>query len=147
MFYKVNVHYEGGWPFEIEANSEEEAKEKAMEAFSNLSPDELVDNFADSFVDFYQVFKAITLSPDEYNALNKIASATKMDCWFSIKETDCGDVIYDLENDKNLSLFTGVGQLFEGMVEPVDAAFYKLNKNEIIAFKELLKKLNIVEKG
>ena len=44
------------------------------------------------------------LTGDEYNALNQIASKTKMDCWFYILEEDERDVILDLENDKKLSL-------------------------------------------
>ena len=51
MKYLVNVHYEGGWQFEIEADNEEQAEELAEERFSELSSVELVNNLADIFVD------------------------------------------------------------------------------------------------
>ena len=82
----------------------------------------------------------MVLSPNEYNALNKIASATKMDCWFTIETHDRQDFVYDLENDERLSIRDGVLQLFDGMVEPVEDEFYKLDAEEIIAFKNLLKR-------
>ena len=48
--YYVNVHYEGGYGFEIEAPTEDEAKEIAMNMFSELSNDDLCMNLADCFV-------------------------------------------------------------------------------------------------
>ena len=51
MKYLVNVHYEGGWQFEIEADNEEQAKELAEERFDELSSEELVNNLAGIFVD------------------------------------------------------------------------------------------------
>ena len=51
MKYLVNVHYDGGWQFEIEADNEEQAKELAEERFGELSSEELVNNLADIFVD------------------------------------------------------------------------------------------------
>ena len=51
MKYLVNVHYEGGWQFEIEAENREQAEELAEERFGELSSEELVNNLADIFVD------------------------------------------------------------------------------------------------
>ena len=49
--YAVNIHYEGGWTFHINANSEDEACQIAEEKFSNLTAEDLINNLADSFVD------------------------------------------------------------------------------------------------
>lgn len=49
--FNVNVHYEGGWLFKIEAKNEDEAREKAEEMFSDISDSELVANLADIFID------------------------------------------------------------------------------------------------
>ena len=75
----------------------------------------------------------IHLSNDEFNALNKIATATKMDCWFWPKKWGPIDIIWDLENDTKLSLRDGVSQLFSGMVEPAEDPFYCLTDDEIKA--------------
>jgi hypothetical protein len=50
MKYNVVIHYEGGWNFEIEAENEDKAKEIAEMRFTELSPKELVNNLADSYV-------------------------------------------------------------------------------------------------
>ena len=141
MFYKVNIHYEGGWQFEIDAKSEDEAKEKAEAAFADLSPAELINNLADSFVDDCYPVEEIALTADEYNSLEQIASATKMDCWFHIESHNGFDYVYDLEQGCRLSIQTAVGQLLDGMVEPIESPFYKLSDAEIKAFKNLLKNL------
>lgn len=49
--FNVNVHYEGGWLFEIEAENKEEAREKAEQMFDEISDRELIANLADVFVD------------------------------------------------------------------------------------------------
>lgn len=49
--FNVNVHYEGGWLFEIEAENREEAREKAEQMFEEISDSELIANLADVFVD------------------------------------------------------------------------------------------------
>lgn len=51
MKYNVVIHYEGAWNFYIEAKNEDEAKEVAEMKFAELSPKELINNLADSFVD------------------------------------------------------------------------------------------------
>jgi hypothetical protein len=49
--FNVNVHYEGGLRFEIEAENEDEAKAKAEEMFGDISDSELIANLADIFID------------------------------------------------------------------------------------------------
>ena len=49
--YYVNVHYVGGCGFEIEAPTEDEAKEIALGMFGDLSSDEICQNLGDCFVD------------------------------------------------------------------------------------------------
>lgn len=50
MTFHVNIHYEGGWGFDIEAPTEEKAREIAEQKFDNLSAEELVSNLADIFI-------------------------------------------------------------------------------------------------
>ena len=58
----------------------------------------------------------MTLTEREYNLLDKIATKSKMDCWFCIKQTKKGeDYVYDLENGKHMSLRTAIYQLMEGI--------------------------------
>ena len=82
------------------------------------------------------------LSPDEYNGLNKIASATKMDCWFYIDTIDGSDVVADLEEGVSYDIAQGVMQLMEGMVEPLTDPFYKLTENEISALQNLFDRVS-----
>lgn len=49
--FNVNVHYEGGWLFEIEAENKEEARAKAEKMFDDISDSELIANLADVFID------------------------------------------------------------------------------------------------
>ena len=76
---------------------------------------------------------------EEYNVLNKIATESKMDCWFSIAEYE-EDCIHDLENDQFISIKEGVGQLVEGMTNYED---YSMTEDEIKTFEELINKLGI----
>ena len=48
---------EGGWPFEIEAENEEQAEEIAVELFNELSSEELIGNLADIFIDDCEIIK------------------------------------------------------------------------------------------
>lgn len=57
MKYFVNIHYEGGWPFEIEAENEEQAEEIAEELFDELSSEELIGNLAGIFIDDCEIIK------------------------------------------------------------------------------------------
>lgn len=49
--FNVNIHYEGGWMFEIEAKNKEEARKKAEQMFENIPDSELIANLADVFID------------------------------------------------------------------------------------------------
>ena len=79
----------------------------------------------------------MVLTANEYNALNKIASATKMDCWFCLANDADGDYVYDLETGQRLEMRDGFAQLEDGMVEPLDDPFYKLTADEIAAVRNL----------
>lgn len=81
------------------------------------------------------------LSEDEYNALETIASKTKMDCWFSIIESGDEDLVKDLENDEILTLGNGLSQFSEGIVDPLSS--YGLSDNEINAVINLFKEFDI----
>ncbi len=62
------------------------------------------------------VIKGFTLSEKEYNLLDKIATKSKMDCWFLIKQTKSGeDYVYDLEEGRKMSLKKGIAQLIDGI--------------------------------
>lgn len=84
------------------------------------------------------------LTNEEYNILEKIASNTKMDCWFSIEQDDNEeDYVYDLEENKKLSLYDGLSQLVEGIdcVENYDSC--NLTDEEKLTFEHLLYRLDI----
>ena len=81
-----------------------------------------------------------TLTQEQYNVLNKIARKTGMDCWFCIHQKRSGeDVIKDLENNKYVSLRSGVSQLNEGIVPEL----LDLSKNEWNVYNNILKELSI----
>lgn len=74
----------------------------------------------------------MTLTNDEYELLTKIASKSKMDCWFLIKQTKKGDdYIFDLENSKRISLRTGISQLMEGIEDMYDM-YFEDNERDIM---------------
>ena len=77
------------------------------------------------------------LTTDEYNGLNRIARATKMDCWFSILEFGDKDVIWDMENNIILSIEEGLSQFVEGVIDPLTD--YHLSEGEIKAVDRLFK--------
>ena len=79
---------------------------------------------------------------EEYNVLNKIATESKMDCWFCLAEDKKGnDYVLDIENDCKLTIAQGVSELVEGMTDYED---YHMTPEEIEVFEELLDKLNIM---
>lgn len=75
---------------------------------------------------------------DEYNGLNKIATATKMDCWFCIEEVDeSEDKIIDLENfEEEMDFDTALSDFKDGIVDPLDS--YGLTDGERMAVAKLL---------
>ena len=82
------------------------------------------------------------LSDLEYNVLNRIASQTKMDCWFTLGLTQYGsDCVIDLEEDKVLTLRQGISMLNEGIVPEL----LTLTDREIEVYFNLLQELDIEE--
>jgi len=75
---------------------------------------------------------------DEYNGLTKIATATKMDCWFCIVEANGNeDKIIDLENfEEEIDFDTALSDFKDGIVDPLDS--YGLTDGEKIAVAKLL---------
>lgn len=80
------------------------------------------------------------LSEMEYNALDKVATASKMDCWFSVQQEDGKDYVYDLENDCRMELREGIAQLADGMC---DVQLYGLTAEECTALRNLFARLEI----
>ena len=84
------------------------------------------------------------LSGNEYNALMKIATATKTDCWFSIETNVLNeDYIMDLEERKSLTLSEGISLLFEAISDKTNYNSCNLTKGEEITLRQLSKRLNI----
>jgi hypothetical protein len=85
-----------------------------------------------------------TLTDAEYNVLNKIATRTKSDCWFWLKQDNHGvDYVHDLEEGKRMCLKIGVKLLYEGLDCQENYDNCLLTDEEDRTFRELLKKLNI----
>ena len=85
----------------------------------------------------------IQLTADEYNALNKIASGTKMDCWFWIDSEDrygeTVDCFRDLEDEnKKLPIVDALSYLVDGIVDDLDVGVYGLTEDELEAFDLLV---------
>jgi len=82
------------------------------------------------------------LSDAEYNVLNRIASQTKMDCWFSLGITKYGsDCVIDLEENTDLTLRHGISMLNEGIIPEL----LNLTDREIEVYTNLLQELDIDE--
>lgn len=79
------------------------------------------------------------LTESEYTVLDKIATKSKMDCWFQIRQDNGEDYVYDLEEGKRLSLKEGVNMLSEG----VDYALCGLTPEEICVYESLLIQLGL----
>ena len=79
--------------------------------------------------------KIKSLTVEEYNVLEKIATKTKMDCWFSIKTSKTGiDYVFDLEENKRICLSSGIKELASGVVDVCEI----LTPEEIDVFINLL---------
>ena len=84
----------------------------------------------------------IILANEEYNVLNKIATQTKMDCWFHIGIDDDGnDHIFDLETSTWMPLRRGVAMLNDGIVPEL----LSLTNEEIFVYLDVLRDLDIEE--
>lgn len=85
-----------------------------------------------------------TLTSEEYNVLNKIATKTKTDCWFTLEQDSNGtDFVYDLEEGKQLSLEVGVDMLMEAIEDPENYESCQLTSVENVVLNNLLVKLNL----
>ena len=81
------------------------------------------------------------LTDDEYNVLQKISSKTHMDEWFWLEESEDGkDYVRNLDDESQMTLFDGVFELVEGIV---NYELCDLSDGEIEAFEGLLSKLQI----
>lgn len=85
------------------------------------------------------------LTKQEYDVLNKIATKSKMDCWFLIKESEDGltDYIMDLEENKEMSLTEGILTLHDGINYPGGYLDCELTDVEIDVLSSLLSKLEL----
>lgn len=81
------------------------------------------------------------LTNEEYNVLEKIASKSKMDCWFELGEDEDGrDIVIDLEEDEILDLCEGIEQLDSGITSLDD---YDLTEDEKNCYINLMYKVKI----
>lgn len=88
----------------------------------------------------------INLTINECVALNRIASRTKMDCWFSLSEDKEGHAcVYDLEKRRNITLRYGVKLLREGIdgFSPDELIRLGICKLEQEIFEKLCEKLEV----
>ena len=116
--------------------------EKQLEILELLGDNGNYDVFPIAVID-YELNKGEveSLSDEEFNALNKIAKETGMDCWFSLRENNDGKtVVYILDDEFETTLKEGIDWLHQGI-----PSYEKCNleKEEIEVFEELLKKLHI----
>lgn len=81
----------------------------------------------------------MTLTQKQYDAVEKVARKSGMDCWFSIKQDSAGnDSVYDLENKRALPLRAGIEELAEGVT-----SYDGIAEGEIKIFEELLDQFNV----
>jgi hypothetical protein len=85
----------------------------------------------------------LKLTKEEYDVLNKIASISKMDCWFSIQESDdrTTDFVVDLENGTKMSLAEGITMLNDGINYPNGYVDCELDETEIVIYENLISKI------
>lgn len=86
--------------------------------------------------------KSRKLTDNEWSALEKIATATKMDCWFHLVEIDVIDYVEDLENGgKLIGVDTAFRDFADGIVDPLSE--YNLTDGETEAIEKLMKDLEV----
>lgn len=89
----------------------------------------------------------LVLTTSEVDVLVKIAEKSGMESWLSVvshteKDGTRSDWVFDLENNRLVTLRYGVGMLHEGMTFYAD---YDMSEKEIKVFERLLAKLGIEE--
>lgn len=83
----------------------------------------------------------MTLSKEQYEIIDKIATKTKCNCWFSIRQDDKGnDYVFDIEENKKMSLLDGLSLLWNSNWDKL------IDHNEILIIKELFNTLYIEDK-
>jgi hypothetical protein len=85
----------------------------------------------------------IQLTADEYNAINKILTATKMDtwCWIDSEERygEVVDCFIDLEDEDNkMYVEDALSEIVDGLVDELDVGVYGLTEDELDAFNNLV---------
>ena len=88
----------------------------------------------------------INLTIAEITALNRIASRTKMNCWFSISIDKEGfHCVYDLERRRHITLRYGVKLLREGIehCSPDELIHLGISTLEQKIFKNICKRLEV----
>jgi hypothetical protein len=79
------------------------------------------DFYVEDHYNFYKDVCAVMAPPnkltnDEYNVLNKLATASKMDCWFWLEDVNGNDYVRDLEENNLLQLTEAIPIFYEGLV-------------------------------
>lgn len=84
----------------------------------------------------------MTLSKEQYEIIDKIATKTKCNCWFSIRQDDNdNDYVFDLEENKKISLLAGLSLLWDSVCDEL------IDHNEVLIMEELLNTLYIEDKS
>ena len=83
------------------------------------------------------------LTTDEFNILNKIATKTKMDCWFHLDNDENGDYVYDLEEGEIVEIRDALSMLIEGIEYPENFFSCDFTINEIVLLDCLCEKYSL----
>ena len=85
------------------------------------------------------------LTDAEWRVLTKLASQSKMDCWFLL-QTDIRqgcDYVYDREEKTRLTLSSGIALFNEGLS---DLADYNLKPEEVKTYRNLITKIEMEDR-
>lgn len=75
----------------------------------------------------------------EWTVLDKIATKSKMNCWFVLETDENGvDFVYDREENSRINLVDGISMLNEGITSLDD---YELTFAEKTVYENLLQRL------
>lgn len=121
--------------------NEEDVQEHLIGLFECSCCGEYVKDDCIEYIWFQQVEDThlTKLSDQEWDVLDKIATKSKMDCWFCLQEAENGNhYVEDLEENKKLSLAEGICQLDSGFTSPED---YDLTKEEFECYQALVRKV------
>ena len=80
----------------------------------------------------------------EYDTVNLLATRSRMDCWFMLETDKQGnDYIFDLEENKKLTLKKGLEMFYMGLTDLDD---YDLDDEQKEILENLFRRLGICEK-